>query len=56
MSVSRESASYTITGLQEDSNYTIITVTAINAARNAVSGPVTAMTAEAGEGLVMCYE
>ena len=41
------STSYTITGLEEDSNYTI-NVTAINAAWSAVSVPVTAMTGEAG--------
>ena len=51
ISVSGESASYTITGLQEDSNYTI-TVTATNIVGSAVSVPVTAMTGEAGEGLV----
>ena len=44
------SLSYTITGLEEDSSYTI-TVTATNAARSAVSEPVTRMTGEAGEGL-----
>ena len=54
-SVSGGSASYTITGVQEDSNY-IITVTATNTAGSAVSVPVTAMTGEAGEGLVTWYE
>ena len=54
-SVSGGSASYTITGLQEDSTYTI-TVTATNTAGSAVSVPVTAVTGEAGEGLVTCYE
>ena len=49
------STSYTISGLVEDSNYTI-TVTATNAAGSAVSVPVTAMTGEAGEGLVVWYE
>ena len=49
------STSYTISGLEEDSSYTI-TVTATNAAGSAVSVPVTAMTGEAGEGLVTCYE
>ena len=44
------SLSYTITGLEEDSNYTI-NVTATNAAGSAVSDPVTGMTGEAGEGL-----
>ena len=44
------STSYTITGLEEDSSYTI-TVTATNAAGSAVSDPVTGMTGEAGEGL-----
>ena len=43
------SINYTITGLEEDSNY-IITVAATNAAGCAVSVPVTAMTGEAGEG------
>ena len=42
--------SYTITGLEEDSNYTI-TVNATNAAGSAVSDPVTGITGEAGEGL-----
>ena len=49
------STSYTISGLEEDSSYTI-TVTATNAAGSAVSIPVTAMTGEAGVGLVTCYE
>ena len=49
------STSYTISGLEEDSSYTI-TVTATNAAGSAVSIPITAMTGEAGEGLVTCYE
>ena len=44
------STSYTITGLEEDSNYTI-TVNATNAAGSPVSEPVTGMTEEAGEGL-----
>ena len=44
------STSYTITGLEEDSSYTI-TVMATNAAGSAVSDPVTGMTGEAGEGL-----
>ena len=44
------STSYTITGLEEDSNYTI-TVTATNPAGSAASDPVTGMTGEAGEGL-----
>ena len=42
------STSYTITGLEEDSSYTI-TVTATNAAGSAASDPVTGMTGEAGE-------
>ena len=46
------STSYTITGLEEDSSYTI-TVTATNAAGSAVSDLVTGMTGEAGEG--QCY-
>jgi len=45
------SASYTITGLEEDSSY-IITVTATNAAGSVVSDPVTGMTGEAGERLI----
>ena len=53
--ISGSSTSYTISGLQEDSNYTI-TVTATNTAGSAVSVPVTAVTGEAGEGLVTCYE
>ena len=44
------SNSYTITGLEEDSNYTI-TVTATNAAGSTVSDSVTGMTKEAGERL-----
>ena len=42
------STKYTITGLEEDSNYTI-TVTTTNATGSSVSVPVTAMTGEAGE-------
>ena len=53
--ISGSSTSYTISGLEEDSNYTM-TVTATNTAGSAVSGPVTAVTGEAGEGLVICYE
>ena len=44
------STSYPITGLEEDSSYTI-TVTATNAAGSAASEPVTGVTGEAGEGL-----
>ena len=44
------STSYTITGLEEDSSYTI-TVTATNADGSAASDPITGMTGEAGEGL-----
>ena len=43
------STSYTITGVEEDSSYTI-TVTASNTAGSAVSVPVTAFTGKAGEG------
>ena len=53
--ITSTSTSYTILGLQEDSNYTI-TVTATNTAGSAVSVPVTAVTGESGEGLVTCYE
>ena len=53
--ISGNSTNYTISGLQEDSNYTI-TVTATNTAGSTVSVPVTAVTEEAGEGLVTCYE
>ena len=49
------STGYTISVLQEGSSYTI-TVTATNAAGSAVSVSVTAMTGEAGEGLVTWYE
>ena len=49
------STSYTVSGLEEDSSYTI-TVTATNAAGSAVSVHVTAMTGEASEGLVIWYE
>ena len=52
---SDSSTSYTISGLEEDSNYTI-NVTATNTAGSAVSVPVPAVTGEAGEGLVTCYE
>ena len=45
------STSYTISGLQEDSNYTI-TVTATNTAGSAVSVPVTTVTGEAGQRVV----
>ena len=48
--ITGSSTSYTITGLEEDSSYTI-TVTATNAAGSAASEPVTGMTGEAGEGL-----
>ena len=44
------STSYTITGLEEDSSYTI-TVNATNAHGSAVSDPVTGMTGETGEEL-----
>ena len=53
--ITNGSTSYTIRGLQEDSNY-IINVTATNAAGSAVSVPVTAVTGEAGEGLSGTYE
>ena len=53
--ITSTSTSYTILGLQEDSNY-IITVTATNVVGSAISVPVTAVTGEAGEGLVTCYE
>ena len=49
------STRYTISELEENSNYTII-VTATNAAGSAVSVPVTGMTEEAGEGLSDIYE
>ena len=48
------STSYTITGLEEDSNYTI-TVTATNATGSAVSDSVTGMTLEAGDRLCYIY-
>ena len=50
--ISGSSTSHTISGLEEDSNYTI-TVTATNTAGSAVSIPVTAVTGEAGEGLLI---
>ena len=53
--ISGSSTNYTISGLEEDSNYTI-NVTATNVVGSAVSVPVTAVTGEAGEGLVTCYE
>ena len=46
------STSYTMTGLEEDSSYTI-TVTATNAAGSAVSYPVTIVTANAGKQCVL---
>ena len=52
--ITNGSTSYTIRGLQEDSNYTI-TVTATNTAGSAVSVPVTAVTGKAGEGLSGTY-
>ena len=45
------STSYNITGLEENSSYTI-NVTATNAAGSAASDPVTGMTEKAGEGLL----
>ena len=42
------STSYTITGLEEDSNYTI-TVTATNAVESAISDPVNAKTKTKGD-------
>ena len=45
--ITNGSTSYTITGLEEDSNYTI-TVAAINAAGSTFSDPITGMTLEAG--------
>ena len=53
--ISGNSTNYTISGLEEDSKYTI-NVTATTALGSAVSVPVTAVTGEAGEGLVTCYE
>ena len=44
------STCYSITELEEHSNYTI-TVTASNAAGSAISDPVTRMTMEAGKGV-----
>ena len=45
------STSYTITGLEEDTSYTI-TVTATNAAGSAVSAPVTGTTSSTGKGIM----
>ena len=53
--ITSTSTSYTILGLQEDSNYIII-MTATNVVGSVVSVHVTAVTGEAGEGLVTCYE
>ena len=47
-SINGGSTSYTITELEEHSNYTV-TVTAVNEADSVVSIPVSAMTMEAGE-------
>ena len=43
---------YNITKLEEDSKYTI-TVMATNVASSEISHPVTGMTGEAGEGLII---
>ena len=51
VTISGSSTSYTISGLQKDSNYTI-TVTATNTAGSADSVPVTAVTGEAGQRVV----
>ena len=56
--VSGSSTSYTITQLEEDSNYTI-TVTANNAVGSAISDSIIGMTQEAGKelnGSNMCIE
>ena len=45
--ITNGSLSYTITGLEEDSSYTI-TVTTSNIAGSAVSDPVTGITGETG--------
>ena len=47
------STSYTITGLEEDSSYTI-TVTATNAAGSVPSGPVSDSTLAAGTYITPC--
>ena len=52
--ITGDSTSYTIKGLEEDSNYTI-TVTATNAAGSAVSDSVTEMTLVTGDGLCDKY-
>ena len=46
------STSYTITGLEEYSNYSI-TVTATNALGSVVGHSISGMTGEAGEGLIV---
>ena len=51
ISLTDGSTSYDIMGLEEDSSYSI-TVTASNAAGNAVSNTVTAITLGAGEKLL----
>ena len=48
ISLTDDSTSYNIMGLEEDSSYRI-TVTASNAAGSAVSNTITATTLEAGE-------
>ena len=45
--------SYTITGLEEETNYTI-TVTATNAAGSVASEPVTGATLRAGNNVCVC--
>ena len=52
VTITNGSTSYTITGLEEDSNYTI-TVNATNAAGSAASDHVTGMTGEVGENLTL---
>ena len=47
------STSHTITGLEEDSSYTI-TVTATNAAGSIASHPLTIVTEEAGKQYAQC--
>ena len=47
--ITDDSTSYDITGLEEDSTYSITVTTSNSAGSSAVSNTVTAMTMEAGE-------
>ena len=52
MNMDKSSTSYIIMGLEEYSRYTI-TVAAVNAAGSVVGDPITGMTKESGERILM---